>query len=127
LNRLIVVLLALIAFATPAGTADPPPFISMIQLIANPEKYQGKLVAVVGFLHWETNRLYLSQEDFQHQLVENSICIERNTDMGKEKDKLNLKYVGVVGIFGACRPGMGSFSTGRIARIRSYLIWSREA
>src|SRR5713101_9974705 len=27
LNRLIVVLLALIAFATPAGTADPPPFI----------------------------------------------------------------------------------------------------
>ena len=37
------------------GRRVPTP-ISMLQLIANPEKYDGKIVATIGFLEVENNR-----------------------------------------------------------------------
>jgi len=49
----------------------------MVQLLANPEKYDGKHVRVVGYLHFEpeANAIYLHREDVEHHLIRNGVWL----------------------------------------------------
>lgn len=74
--------------------------ISLIQLISNPEKYDGKLIEVQGFLslEFEGHALYLQKEDYEYFNLKNGISILDSVNP-KEKKKLHLKFVTVTGKF----------------------------
>ena len=52
-------------------------YVSIINLIANPEKYYGKRVNVSGYLstEFEGTAIYLSREDFENAIYRNAIAL----------------------------------------------------
>jgi len=85
--------------------------ISIITLIANPEKFEGDTVMVAGFLNleFEGNALYIHQEDYEHRMYKNSIWVDIDRDSLKLPyfNKYNKKYVEIEGVFSQ---GDGVFS-----------------
>src|SRR5690606_22889167 len=51
--------------------------VSLIQLLANPEKYEGKLVRVTGFVHleFEDNAVWLHKADFENSMHSNALWL----------------------------------------------------
>ncbi len=72
-----------------------PHNVSLVSLIANPEKFDQKCIWVSGYLHaqFEDSRLYLSKEHADRLLAENSIWVDG------VKIELNAKWVSLRGTF----------------------------
>ncbi|HYJ05111.1 MAG TPA: hypothetical protein VEX43_08255 [Chthoniobacterales bacterium] len=86
--------------------------VSMVQLIATPEKFDGKFIRVSGFLNleFEGDSLYLHRDDLFQGLVRNGVWVDRTEAMERERKKLNKHYVMIEGIFSAQHHGhMGLF------------------
>jgi hypothetical protein len=104
--------------------------VSIIELIANPTKYEGKQVQIIGFLRleFEGNAIYLHQEDFEHAIFRNAIWIDRPADLSeKQTAEVNNKYVICQGTFKAGEHGhMGMFSGSltQITRLESLGVQS---
>lgn len=117
--RLVVALL----FVVPSGLrAEQITSASIVALIANPDRYDGKLVRIIGFLRieFEGNVIYLHQSDYEHAISSNGLWAEIDM-MRKDLDK---KYVLIEGTFDAGNHGhMGMFS-GAITKIRRAQVWS---
>lgn len=101
--------------------------VSVIELIANPSRYDGKQVQLIGFLRleFEGNALYLHQEDFEHAISRNAIWIDRPTDLSdKQTLEINNRYVICQGTFKAGEHGhMGMFS-GSLTHISRLEHWA---
>jgi len=70
--------------------AEPPHEpVSMVALIAQPEKYDGALVSVTGYavFEWESSMLYLGQYDAQEHIFINGLWLDTN-----KSDKAKAKY-----------------------------------
>ena len=98
--------------------------VTMIQLIATPERYHGKLVRVVGVgnLEFEGNAIYLSKDDISYQ-VYNAVWLDfdNNTTLSyAEAKKHNGKYVIVEGIFDKDHSGHMGLFHGAITNISRY-------
>jgi len=97
-----------------AGIAGPQPslvFVSLIQLIAGPERFDGREVAVAGYC-WvepeEGTALYLHEEDHRYFATMNSVGLtfeQSLTNAGGCHDR----HVLIFGIFAALR-GTGTVS-----------------
>lgn len=99
--------------------------VSMIELIANPEKYDKKPVLIQGYLvlEYENNALYLSEWDGQNYLFRNSLWVRLTPDQRKEYEGKSGKIVSAWGEFTKDDHGhMGLYSGGltKIARIAGY-------
>ena len=108
--------------------ADPLD-VSLIQLISSPDKFDGKLVRVEGFLRleFEGEALYLHQEDDEQMLTKNAIWIDASPDMMKKRDSVNKKYVLLEGTFDAKNHGhMALFSGSLHAITRADAMPSRS-
>jgi hypothetical protein len=119
-----LLLLLLCWFVQPAVAAEPLN-VSLIQLIANPKEYDGKIVQVIGFvkLEFEGTAVYLHQEDYKHAIGKNALWIDVTDDIRKKQADFDQKYVLLVGTFNAKRTGhMGLFS-GCIEKISSFQVW----
>jgi hypothetical protein len=119
--RAIAILLLVLMVTSPAGSRGGPkaPYgekVSMIQLIANPEKYDGKLIAVVGYLQlkFEDNELFLHEEDYKHYITKNAIWVSVGPKMKPYSDQLNMHYVLLVGTFNATNKGHMDMESGSI-------------
>ena len=103
--------------------------VSLIQLIAQPEKFEGKRVRFIGFLRieFEGNAIYLHREDFDHGIGKNALWVAIPDDMTKQQqDEVNMHYVICVGVFTARWQGhMGMFS-GEIRNVRRLQFWSDQ-
>ena len=89
-----------------------PTNVTMIQLIATAEKYDGKLIRVIGFLsiEFEGNALYLHQEDYEQNISRDAVWVDIGSEMAKQKEVLNKHYVLLEGTFSANERGhMGAF------------------
>jgi hypothetical protein len=108
------------------ASPDAPMHASIIQLIASPEKYDGKLVSVTGFIHIgrEQDLLFLGQEDFIHALDENALWFHLSEEMGKDWEKLNGNYVSLIGIFSSKQEGPYGCPNGGIAVVKRFAVWS---
>ena len=75
--------------------------VSIIELVANPALYDGKIVTVFGFLHlgFEDNAIYLHKEDFVHDLFGNGLWVNLATQV--KAGECQDAYVGVEGRFNA--------------------------
>lgn len=104
--------------------------VSLVKLIANPEKYDGKRIQVIGYLHleFEGNAIYLHGEDYKHGLSENSFWVEFSSKLTKKRDlnKFNDKFVIIIGTFKANEKGhMGMFG-GTLDNIVRLDLWDFE-
>ncbi len=72
--------------------------VSIINLIATPEKYNEKMVCFSGFLHleFESYGIYLTQNDIQYRMSKNGIFIY---GVDESLYKFNDKYVYIEGKF----------------------------
>jgi hypothetical protein len=103
---------------------------SLIRLIATPEKYDGKTIQVIGYLHleFEGNAIYLHKEDYEHGLSENSFWVSFSKNITKQKNIMdfNDKYVIIIGTFKMDDKGhMGMFggTLENIVRLDTWGDW----
>lgn len=118
--------LLLIILLQADGQPDQPARVSLVALLAAPEKFDGKLVYVTGYLRLdeEGDTLYLSETDYLHALLRNGVWVERTKEMERDIENLDSKYVSIAGYFSAKDRGHMSRSSGGIVRIRSCTFWS---
>ena len=91
--------------------------VSLVQLIANAEKFDGRPVRVYGViqLEFEGNALYLSKEHLHQGIYKNAVWLSPDYALLEAKPeelrKLNGRYVLVEGRFSAKNTGhLGLFS-----------------
>jgi len=100
--------------------------VSIVRLIATPEKYHERKVQVEGFmnLEFEGNAIYLHEEDYEKGLTKNGFWITFSGKLDrKEINKLNKGYVLIEGTFSKDRHGhMGLFG-GEIYEITRIIKW----
>lgn len=100
--------------------------VTMIQLIATPEKYDGELVRVIGVgnLEFEGNCISLSKEDLKYG-VGNSIWIElgEKAISYEEAQRYNGEYVIIEGVFDKDDCGHMDMFCGSIKNISRYDLW----
>lgn len=99
--------------------AQETSYVSMISLIATPERYHNKMVSVVGYavIEFENVGIFLSDNDAKNNISHNSISLLL-TDKEIEKYlKLANRYVVVEGVFDADYKGHGSMKSGSIKNI----------
>ncbi len=130
---LFVTTLLLIGFAltrTAAQERTRPESVSLIQLIANPDKYDGHQVRVIGFvrIEFEGNAVYLHEEDDKYAISDNALWLSLPNTKSKEEYEryhaLDGKYVIIEGVFSSKNRGqMGMFS-GSIGHITRFDHWA---
>lgn len=119
-----LLLTALPAFTLGGRAAEMAENVSMVQLIATPEKFDGKFVRVIGFLtlEFEGDALYLHREDLV-QGLDNCVWVHRTDVMERDRKTLNRHYVVIEGVFDAQDHGhMGMFG-GAIKDITRIETW----
>lgn len=101
--------------------------VTMLQLIAIPEKYDGELVRVIGVgnLEFEGNYLSLSKEDWEYG-VGNQIWIElgERALAYEEAKAYNGEYVIVEGFFDKDDGGHMDMFRGSIKDVSRYELWN---
>lgn len=98
--------------------------LSLIELIARPEIYDGRRVLVKGFasLEFEDNGLYVSREDATVPIRKNGVWIDPPpaTAEGSQLFLWNRRYVMVEGQFSAVDTGHMGLWSGSISDISRY-------
>lgn len=89
-----------------ASSEQPRIFeVSLVSLIANPEKYEGQRIAVAGFLHieFEGTAIYLHQDDYVYGISQNGIWVFLPENLDSISDFpgscQSNRYVQIVGRF----------------------------
>ena len=127
MGRWVIILLALmqLAAAAPAPALAPPDpvgddRVSLVALIANPPAYDGRHVAVTGYLNleFEGDALYLGKEAFDAFQTEDAIWLDGPKFGGKgdrqARRALTRHWVTAYGVFRADRKGMGHSYAGTL-------------
>lgn len=81
------------ACSTPVRDAQE---VSLIQLIAAPERYEGKSVTVIGYFHlgFEHSAMYLSKSDYENDVWINGVWVD-----SVQPIEINDSYILITGIF----------------------------
>ena len=124
MRRLLLLLLLAIsqigAAQAPAAAPDERPLaVPFVALIANPERFDGKLVAIQGFLNleYEGDAIYQSRSDFDTMLLGNAIWVDGpKFEEPAARRTLSGRHVYLTGRFDADMHGhMGLFAGGLVA------------
>jgi hypothetical protein len=95
--------------------------LSIVNLIATPERYDGEQVQVRGYLHLENNgnALYLNEDDYKNKITANAIWIQFNEKFAKSKGVLDYdnKYVILIGKFDSGEKGYNGLFSGSIKNV----------
>lgn len=125
---IVVIALALVQSQGQGQTPSPPrpTIVSMVQLIATPERFDGRLISVRGFLTLgrEHDRLSAYEADAVH-FLSNAVDVERTEKMNADAAFLNRKYVVIVGVFR--QADKQQLHIGTITKITRCQFWSDPA
>jgi hypothetical protein len=113
-------------------TANPASVdnVSIVQLIVNPERYDGKRIQLIGFLRieFEGTALYLHREDYERGIEKNALWINIPTGMSKaQSDAVNGQYVICLGTFDAAHHGHMDLFSGEIKNVDRLQLWPSRA
>lgn len=124
-TRTALLLLLLSCWFVQSLVAAEPIGVSLIQLIANPKDYDGKVVRVIGFvrLEFEGNSIYLHQDDYKHGITKNGLWIDVTDDIHKKQKDYDQKYVLLEGTFNAKETGHMGLWSGGIQKITRCQVW----
>jgi hypothetical protein len=114
----LVLMAATVVQAAPAARA--PLDISLIELIANPARFDGKQVRVTGYLvrEFEGDAVYLHRDDYDHGIRRNGLWLTFSKD-GADLRCKTLRYAFVQGKFVAKNRGHLGLWSGAIEGIAS--------
>ena len=100
----------------------------MVQLLADPQKFHGKQVQVIGFAHFEFegNAIYLSKEDYDYGLTKNGLWLSVAGKDGGDTRDLNNTYVIVEGTVNAEMQGHMGMWSGSIENITTLRRWAKR-
>ena len=119
--KLAAILLSFLLTLSAARAADgiAPIEVSMIQLIANPEKFDGKKVILTGFmnLEFEGNALYFHRDDFVYGQMKNGLGLTLSEQGTKSASRWSKNYVRVEGVFNAREAGHFGMYSGSIEQV----------
>ncbi|TKR30546.1 hypothetical protein FCE95_10545 [Luteimonas gilva] len=103
-----------------ATAVEDPEDISLIALLANPEKYEGKAVRVIGYYRsgFEQSALYLNKSDYENDVWGNGIWIESGGDI-----PTTAGYLLVSGIFTRSNRGHLGAYQGAICNLSEASPW----
>lgn len=106
--------------------------VSLIQLIATPEKFNGKNVSTIGFFHGgnESSAIYLSQEDALIQNKRSGIAIGGNAPSVKNKPQPHIpqnNYISVSGLFHTGQGGHGGLWQGMIYPTIAFSVYDQSS
>jgi hypothetical protein len=123
--KVFLILFCLFWLTIPASTAQMPEAVSLVRLLATPEKFHGKLVRVEGYLHnqFEDSALYFSKDHGDYLMGESALWITygKNPSLQAASAKtkpenlryFDSKYVLVEGVFDKNASGhLGAFAGG---------------
>lgn len=118
MRRILLILLLAItqisAAPAPPSNAEQVHTVPLVAVIANPERYHGKVVRVMGFLvlEYEDDALYLSKSDFDQLFTTNAVWVNGPKDTEPAARRaLSGKHVFLTGRFDADHRGhLGLFS-----------------
>jgi hypothetical protein len=102
----------------PRSTPQQPLDVSMIQLIARPDDFDGEYVRVFGFFRheFEGTALYLHREDYEQGLSKNGFWVDGDP-------AYSMKYVLVEGRFNAKKHGHMGLWSGEIEQVSRMDPW----
>ncbi|MGZ4976197.1 MAG: hypothetical protein ACXV8O_03505 [Methylobacter sp.] len=117
--------LFLLVVYSPTSYSDEPLHVSMIQLIANPDEYQGKVIRFIGFLKlaFEGNVIYVHREDYERAIIPNGVWVDIGKEMYKSSRKLSGHYVIVEGQFNAKDKGHMGMWSGTVTAVQRLDRW----
>lgn len=106
--------------------AQEPTDVTLVQLIANPDKFDGKVIRTIGFLRleFEGNVLYLHREDYENAILGDGIWVDATPVIMKQSATLNMNYVLLEGVFRSSERGHMGMWSGTIEQIRRAELWS---
>ena len=126
MKRFLVVAFSCSLLGAVAAAREEPVPVSVIQLIATPEKFDGKLVSVIGYLGWgERVGLYVYREDADHALDSNSVGVIPSQEMVGHREELNHMYVRIVAVVRTTRTARGLATD--LENIKTCTVWSDPA
>jgi hypothetical protein len=118
-QRLFAAMLLLNLATLPLAHAVATPS-SMQQVVADPQRFDGQRIRVIGFLRleFERNVLYLSRNDFNESVAAHALRLELTNAQLRSLGKLNNGRVSVEGVFSAKNGAPWAGSLHRVAQIR---------
>lgn len=123
--RIAVLILTL---AVGCRVADPevaPLDVSLVQLIARPEQFDGRVVRMVGFcrIEFEGDAIYLHQDDYTHRIYRNGLWLQLTDAIKKDRASFDQRYVLVEGVFSASDKGHRESWSGSVHNIQRFDGW----
>jgi hypothetical protein len=102
-----------------------PEILSIINLIATPEKYDGKKVRIVGYitLYFEGTALFLHKEDLDNVITKNAVWVDISRLAIDSLKKYNNHYVIIDGIFNSHMNGHMGVYSGSVKNITWLELW----
>jgi hypothetical protein len=109
-----------------AEPSTPPTPVTMAQLVVTPERLDGKLVRIVGFVSLESEdvALYDNENSYRHVLFRNAIWLELDDARIEQNRRLHRRYVLVEGVFNQSARGHLNSFAGAITDITRFELWS---
>lgn len=101
--------------------------VPMSELIADPQRFEGQRVRVVGFLRlqFDRNALYMTRDDFNNAVVEHALWLDLKNSQLRSSSKLNNGHVTVEGVFGpADKIHVGKWA-GALKEVSSLRMWRK--
>jgi hypothetical protein len=97
--------------------------VSMIKLLADPTKYDGKRVRVVGYIHFEFegNAIYLHKDDELHLVFKNGLWVQMAS--GIPSEQCQDTYALIEGTFRAHNFGHMELWSGAITDVTRCQKW----
>jgi hypothetical protein len=119
------ILAATLLLACACAIGAEPEDVSLIQLIARPQDYDGKFVRLIGFvnLQFEGNVICLHEEDCRRRLMRNCLWLDATDEVLRKRSEYHQKYVLVEGFFNANKHGHLGAYQGTIERLSRWYIW----
>ncbi len=95
-------------------------FVSIVNLISNPDDYHGKVVVITGFLSldFEGSGIYLHQDDYEYGITKNGLWCVIDLEKYRASDH---SYVGIEGVFNAKAKGHLGMWSGTIENVKR--VW----
>jgi len=111
----------------PGSTPQQPLALSLFQLIATPDVFEGKYVRVFGFvrIEHEGTALFLHREDADHMLTKNGLWLAVNDAPaeGSKEAQVKNRYALIEGRFTAKKTGHMGLWSGSIDEITRMVPW----
>lgn len=134
MNKYIKIFLFLInigSISTIGGEVKTIKNVSIIELIASPEKFDGELITVTGFTFVSPTRslMYISHIDYEHNIHYNTIGLaldrieKRPGYIMQKNDKVQKQYSIIQGTFNAKRKMGNLIHMGTIEKITRFDAW----